>query len=399
MKNYDDTVENSILSCLIVKPKLFEELLLTEKHFIKNKDLFKFLQQVYLKYHNLDMTLLVNEPNCPDNLVSSVSELMDMMIASSNFQSYCEKQLEIYKQYCISYAVTKLENKEIEVQEFINMINQLNNENVSVEFSHTEEEIYDLISSKKKTILFNRMKQLGSKVNFLENTFNIIAARPSVGKSAFALNMIEDLSQNYRCLYFNMEMTEKEMYERLVSINTKIPISYFTEQSKLQMRLIQESIHNLVSRNLKIINGSKSIQAMKSIIINEQKKGHTLVFIDYVGYVTTSNKKSNDRERVGEIVRELQTLTKDYDITIFCLAQINREGTEEPTKENLKDSGELEQSGHAILLLHNNSKDPINAIIPEMKIIVAKNRSGKTGYFTMNYDKRNQRFDEEEGYN
>ena len=115
------------------------------------------------------------------------------------------------------------------------------------------------------------------------------------------------------------------------------------------------------------------------------------MFIDYVGYVST-RKRQNDRERVGEVTRELQIMTKDFNCTIFLLAQINREGTEAPTLTNLKDSGELEQSGHSVLFLHNPSND-INDQTPEYDLIVAKNRSGRLGKLKIMFYKAIQRFE------
>lgn len=393
MEDYDDGIELNILSCLFLHPKLFEEIMITEKNFIKHKEIFVLFKKIYLKYKNLDSYLLLNETNKSGNIFDFVSNLVsDYSLSIESFHSYEEKQLEIYKEYKIKEFSIKLEQHEISLRDFIDKINELNLENISLESNKTTEEILNLIMTQNDIIKFEKMKELEQKVKFIKNTFNIIAARPSTGKSAFALNMLEDLSKNYNCLYFNMEMTEKDIYRRLVSINTSIPIDSLTQPSKNQLNLMKQSIQELVSRKIKIINGSKSIQAMKSIIVKEQKKGHLLVFIDYVGYIVSSDKIKSDREKIGAIVREIQSLTTDYDITVFCVAQINREGTDEPTEKNLKDTGELEQSGHAIIIIHNTSADPIMDQDPTMKIKVVKNRSGRKGYFEMKYIKKTQQF-------
>ena len=396
MKDYNEEYEGYLIACLMLMPRLFDELLLEEKHFLKYGKVLHQAKLLYLKYKTIQVNELTDAQDVAS--IDKIAEWINSVASVAEFTYYQEKQLEIYKNYKIQTYSRLLETKEIDLQEFTDKISKLSKENITLELSRTEEDIYKLITTDTNYIKFDVFTELGTKVKFIQNTFNIIAARPSVGKSAFALNLISDLSSNYKCLYFNMEMTEKEMYQRLVSLDTGVPIKFFSEPSKNQVKLITDSIHKFVSRKIKIINGSKSLQSMKNIIINEQKEEHLIVFIDYIGYITLSQKLT-DRERIGEITRELQMLTKDYNITIFCLAQINREGTSEPTKENLKDSGELEQSAHSILLLHNNSPEPLKAPDPEIKLIVAKNRSGQTGFITMTFHKEIQKFEEDRNIN
>lgn len=138
------------------------------------------------------------------------------------------------------------------------------------------------------------------------------------------------------------------------------------------------------------------------MIIREKRKRenqnkHVILFIDYLGYIKSNERNMNDRERMGNIVRALQTMTKDYSCTIFLLAQINREGAENPSMQNLKDTGELEQSGHCILILNDmNTGEAILKDTHRMKVYVAKNRSGKRGgnlYFQ--FHRNTQSFTEE----
>lgn len=399
MQDYNDEIEIGILSCLLTKNKLFDELMLEPKHFIKYRKIIEFLLKCKKKYEVLDSNLLCFDEECPKEMTFEfISELITLLPTTSVFHDYQQRQFDIYKNYNLHLLANQYTTSKITEEEFIEQVESLSKETISLKLTKNENEIYELITSSNKMIQFSRLHNLSSKVQFMENTFNIIAARPSVGKSAFALNLMEDLSMTYNCLYFNMEMTEREIYERLVAIQSGINMDYFTNiQSEHQRNCIKSSISEILKRKIKIINGSKSIETIRKIILSEQRHGHTIVFIDYVGYVN-GPKKQNDREKIGDIVRQLQLLTKDYNITIFCLAQINREGVEEPSKENLKDSGELEQSGHAVILLHNMSKEPLNDLNPKMKIIIAKNRSGRTGYLIMNYCKKNQKFSEEKQF-
>lgn len=87
-------------------------------------------------------------------------------------------------------------------------------------------------------------------------------------------------------------------------------------------------------------------------------------------------KNQNDRERVGEAVRELNNITKDYDCTIFLIAQINRNGSETPTMQDLKDSGELEQTADTIIIIHDDDKKN-NDDVKEIGLLIPKCRGGR----------------------
>jgi replicative DNA helicase len=108
--------------------------------------------------------------------------------------------------------------------------------------------------------------------------------------------------------------------------------------------------------------------------------------------VYSTNNSQNDRERIGEVVREIKNMTADLDITVFLVAQINRSGDEEPSLVNLKDSGELEQTAHCVMIIHNPEKNNQNNQTPEIKLLVPKNRSGRLGSLKMIFDKPTQRF-------
>ena len=394
LENYDDSIEKSILSCILIKPSLLNECYLEPKHFFKNKKLYDFFQKFYRQYYNLDFTIMSSHVRNKSEFLDRCFDLVTREPSALLFYDYQEKQEEIYKAFTINQIINKFNLKEIDYTTMIDEINKINNEFIKTNDKSklSPDEIFELITTDKSLLQFDEYTSLQNKINFLQNTVNVIAARTSVGKSGLALNILNDLSKNYKCLYFNMEMTEKEIYQRLVSMNSRVPIEYFTKPTDYQIELIKKASKDIYQRKMRVINGSKSIKALKKIIIKEQKEEHLIVFIDYIGYVYTKS-THNDRERIGEAVRELQILSKDYNITLFILAQINREGNTEPTLVNLKDSGELEQTAHVVLILHNPNSD-LNEESPVLKLMIPKNRNGKTGYIQMQYEKKIQKFKE-----
>ena len=132
-------------------------------------------------------------------------------------------------------------------------------------------------------------------------------------------------------------------------------------------------------------------------IIKEQREEHLIVFIDYVGYVT-SKAGLSDKDRIGEVTRELNNLTKDYNCTIFIIAQINRGGTDMPTMNDLKDSGELEQSADTIILINDPNKNN-NDDTKVIELVIPKCRGAKRNVkLNIKYLKNMQRMEDYNEY-
>lgn len=391
-------IERGVLSILLIDNEKFKELTLEEEHFKDetNRKVFKTINKLYKQNGIVDVKtihLLVKDKKA---FLDYIIEIFSLELTNLNFWHYQDILIENNKEDKIKTLSTSYVNNVINKETFLENVNAIENQyaknNLYKQFN--PDDIYDLITQGQSFLRFYNYNTFNKKIQFLKNTMNIIGARPSIGKSAFALNMFSDLISDYRCIYFNMEMTEHDIWSRLVSINTRIPLNKFKKDklSDSETGLIKTYLKTMEGKDYNIINGSKSLNQMRKIIINEQRKGHTIVFVDYVGYVFTKE-NHNDRERIGEVARELQMLTKDYDITVFCLAQINREGEKEPTMANLKDSGELEQSAHTVLLLHDTT-DNDNATEVDIDLKIAKNRSGRKGRLKMHFDKNTQRFTE-----
>lgn len=393
-------VEETIIGCLLTYDNLINELYLQPKHFLNNnnKIIISKILDIKKEQGKVDIVLLC-ERLTDTYLQELAMGYVENLVHTNEFHAYQEKQEEIYKGNAINLVMEKFNSKKISYDEMIEKINKINGEcNKNDDSSNTmasAKEIFEMITTNSHELIFDTYQDMQRTLKLPMNTVNLIAARTSQGKSALSLNLSNDLSKKYKCLYFNMEMTEKELYERLVSINCAIPIEKFYNIKRLpanEQQLIWKGIEEVRKRKLKIYNGSKNIKALRTILTKESKQEHCIAFIDYIGYVYSSNNSQNDRERIGEVVREIQNMTKDLNITVFLVAQINRSGDEEPSLVNLKDSGELEQTAHCVMIIHNPDKDDPNNQKPEVKILVPKNRSGRLGSLKMIFDKPTQRF-------
>lgn len=253
-----------------------------------------------------------------------------------------------------------------------------------------------MITRKSKRISF-QYKTLTFFGNIQEHDLVILAARPGVGKTGFALNLCNFLSEKYKTIYFSMEMSQKQIYSRLLSIESHIDMKYLDNpQTDFQAQKVREFSDKVANKKLEVIYANQTLSSIKTKIIKESKKEHVIVFIDYVGLIYPSKKYSSIYERITDIVKELRVISLDFDCTIFLISQLNRQGQDKPRLIDLKDSGELEQAGTAVLLLSKQDNTSI-ADKEYMNLEIAKNRNGRIGVVEFIYDKNNQIFVEKKG--
>ena len=396
MKQYD--VENFLISCIIQRPQLIEKLFIDLNCFKNeyNKQAILFMKRFYKEFKTFDISLMVEKIKGDEQkskFIYYFTEMIQISPSPSLFYSYQQQMIDDHKNELIKKEISKID--EIGIDELVENINKINNETMIIKQTNkkTPDEMLSMIRNKDKLIQFDRFDNLNKRLKIKRNTVNIIGARPSEGKSALALNLFCDLSKEYKCLYFNMEMTEEEVYERMLGIEANIAIKYINSpETEYQDKVIKDAANKIYNHKYEIINGSKTVKSIKSKIINEQRNEHVVVFIDYVGYIVGKAGQS-DRERIGEATRELNNITKDYDCTIFLICQINRNGSEEPTMQDLKDSGEIEQTGDTIILIHDANKND-NSDIKEISLLIPKCRGSKRNVkIPVVYDKSKQRME------
>ena len=400
-------LEEEVIGCLILHPENIAKLIIPDECFknIENRFIVKLLKKQYQDIRNVDLVALGEKYkhlfNQRFNQEVIINKLVNIMTNSfgNRFDYYQELLFERYVNSLILNVIDKFKNNQISQEELLTDIHKY--EALSIKTSADRlsgEEVFKIINSKNKGINF-RFEKLSKYANIQEHDLVVVAARPGIGKTGFVLNLMEDLSDRYNCVLFNMEMSDKQVYQRLVGINTKIPIVYHdnpaTDYQKEQLIKGSKAIAN---KNIKVVSRSQTISSIRKRIIEESKQGHTLAFIDYVGLIGSNDKTKSLYEKTTAIVKELRQISLDYDCTIFLVAQINRnsENTKDkrPKISDLKETGELEQSATTVLMLHNeNYYKGVEMEIEEIEVIIGKNRNGQTGILTLEYNQLNQRFD------
>lgn len=226
----------------------------------------------------------------------------------------------------------------------------------------------------------------------------IIGARPAVGKSAFSSQITLHLaSLGKRIGYFNLEMQEKQIYERFVCAKSGINLTRLRRAIAFQrdeQRQFDEANKYLeTQKDVVITTGSKRISDIRA---DSKAQGYDVIIIDYLQLVKSDRTYGSNRyAEVGAISHAVKSLAMELNIPIIGLCQLNRssEGREdkEPTMGELRESGDFEQDASVILLLWNTDKDDRS----KKCIKVEKQRQGRTGKINLVFDGGHMKFKEE----
>ena len=381
MKQFDDEI--CFLATIYMKPDLVKQIVIPIdciedrlNRFVLQAFMYTYKQsgvidiQSLLKENERAFTGKYNQQDFM-NVISKIIEVGDEFLVE-NFEYYQELLFSKYKDRLLNEETTKFSKKELSQEEFLNNIHKI--EGMSIKNNtgcKTADEIRELVTTNNKTIPF-RLERLSNRMKLQEHDLMVISARTGIGKSGFALNLLEDMSKTHKCILFNLEMSEVSVYKRLISIMSSVPMDMLSNpKTDYQVKVIEDCIQELSKRKLKIISTSQTIQSIRRTIINEQREEHLIVFIDYVGLISSVEKHKSLYELVTSVVKELRGISMSYNCTIILLAQINRSGEDNPRLSDLKESGELEQSATQVIILDG---EETNEDEQDITLYLAKHR-------------------------
>ena len=225
----------------------------------------------------------------------------------------------------------------------------------------------------------------------------IIAGDTGVGKSSFSLNILHDMQKQYQTMYFDLEMSEVMVVQRLVAIHTGMDLDQIErydqdEEIREKVDCALEEIESL--REFQLLENMYDIRQIETYIRQsvEGRTEPTVVFIDTGLLVKFPGKSTSRYERFTQVSEELRRISRMYNIIMFIVLQQNREGKKEdqktPTNASLKESGSWENDATKIMFLWNNPATN------KKELVVTKNRGGALCNATLDYIPSQQRYQE-----
>jgi replicative DNA helicase len=270
------------------------------------------------------------------------------------------------------------------------------------------EQINDSIGKDGITGTPSGIKDLDNICGGLQVGMLILAARPSMGKTTFAMNVARNVSEAGKdVLIFSLEMTKKQLVRKFLSMESGINSKLFNNASKITdgwWSRLSTALGKLSDAKM-YIDDTSGLKASEIMVRSRQfKTFHEnlgLIVIDYIGLMAAEKDTGNKNNEIGVTSQIIKTMSKELDVPVLVLCQLSRavEGRSSkiPVMSDLRESGNLEQDADMIMFLHrkdyyepeNGAPDP-----SETDLIIAKNRlDGGVGAVKLYYFKSRQKFE------
>ena len=226
---------------------------------------------------------------------------------------------------------------------------------------------------------------------FQPSDFILIAARPSMGKTAFVLNVVDHVAvkKGIPCMVFSLEMSKEQLVNRMLSMESNV------DSQKLRTGTLTDSDWDAVVEGVGIIGGSKLIiDDTPGISISELRSkcrkmklehGLGMVIIDYLQLMTGSGKNGDNRQQeISEISRSLKALAREMQAPVVALSQLSRacetRTDHRPMLSDLRESGAIEQDADVVMFLYRDDYYNKDSEMKDMaEVIIAKQRNGPIG--------------------
>lgn len=418
---------------MINETMYFEKLVLAK--LIKFEELRNdfVLEPIYFqdeRHANIANMIICNHDFTYEELLSSAVESPDIyggydfvnhiaaidiidIVNPKTFKKDQEKTLENYKLREIDKKIKEYESaKSPETVQALNAeIERLNKLTIDEHGSKTEvlkDMFNSLFEDNSVPIIKTNFKELDLLVDGIEmNQLNIIAARPSMGKTTFALQMAMNVqSDNTEVIFCSAETTEKAVTRRILSNLSGVPMNKFKDPTNLMtmddIDKVTDAIGLYSNMNINIVdNAIFTPNRIRSLVQGMSQDTEKIVFIDYMQLMQSDTRKVNRIEEVSDISRQLKILTNEIpNLTIFALSQLSRavetRNDKRPNMSDLRESGQIEQDANMIMFLYrddyyNKDEETLDPNRSDLEVIVGKNKDGPQGTATVAFYRDTQR--------
>lgn len=386
---------------------------------LANQTIFAALREMFDDGTNVDLVTLADHLTSNgkmDNVggITYITDIYNGIINKGGLDNY----INIIKEYsrrryfakCCDAATRRVHDKTITVSEMAGKMADVLEKIQPVEQIDQKGPLIEAFS------FFVQNKPQGIDTGFKEIDYTlkgmkkgnliVLAARPAMGKTTLALNIIANLCrEGKKVVLYSLEMTAQEIYTKLISCVSKVSLNSALQQrtkdnqtknnlfetdvknardneSKAFWTRLEKGLNVVDSWNLNIIDhGSYDISDLRiASKVWKKKSGLDLLVIDYLQLMSAKGNDNRTAE-VSAITKGLKNLAKELEIPILALAQLNRrvEGSQnkKPSMSDLRESGSIEQDADAVLLIYrdqyyNKQGDPWT------EVIIDKNRGGET---------------------
>lgn len=418
--------EKALLGCILKDNSILKELTITSEHFSKyeNIRLYKVIEQLDREEQPIDaVTLMAKMGVLEFNRVYGaqyISSLMDSVPSIHSFKTYETIVINDWKERTTKSKLQEfLQQEEKNIQQLITELNQIDQAGTFETFDKKGllVKMYELpITAVPKGLsgVPSGFRDLDDMTDgFQKQDYIVIGARPSMGKTAFILNMAINAGKKGAIpIIFSLEMGEEALVKRMLSaisqvdgIKTRNPFHYFKGND--QERWTNAcGVLNKMDFHIFDKPGQK-VAEIRSKVRQIQKENAGKDIIIYIDYLTlikpTKDYNGNAHMMYSEVSADLKAMAKEFNIPVVALAQLSR-GVEQrsnkrPNKSDLRESGSIEQDADIVMLLYRDDYYDENSEKKNViEVIIDKQRNGPVGSIELAYQKEYNLFTDLERY-
>ena len=376
---------------------------------LQNQKIFTAILSLFNNGKTGDIITLTEELKLSGELDAAggpgyITSLTDTVPTSANVEYYAKIVLELF----VKRTLIKISNKIIAeshdetvesravLENAQKDIFELTDSNQTTYYKTAKEIIMPTIevierlykNKKEYTGIASGLTDLDTMTSGFQNSeLIIIGARPSMGKTAMALSMIQNISVHDKipAALFSLEMSDMQIMQRLIAAEGRIQSQKLRTGllSLQELQKIQEAAGRLYEAPLYIVDTPNMKLLDLRAIARRLKMEHDIkiIFIDYITLITSENTLIPRHEQIAEISRSLKSLARELNIPVVALSQVRRDAEQkEPTLADLRESGSIEQDADVVMFIHRDRKSATEEQPAlETKLIVAKQRNGPIG--------------------
>lgn len=426
---YNLEAEQTVLGALLLDPESLSvamNYIKPESFYVsKHRDLFAIIIRLFSLGVNADIITVINEA-VKDGIFESstagkeyLAAIMEGVPTTKNIESYCKiVEEKYYTRSLITSAKEIIEAASAgqeSAQQLIDFAEQKiydirkgKSTDGLVKIDEVVLEAYDELGRKSGP---DKELYIGAKSGFADldqvitglsrSDLIIVAARPAMGKSVFALNLAANFARHNRdseAVIFSLEMSKEQNVTRMLSSESIVELDYLMKGniSGDQWTKLAQGAERLSGMNIYLDDTAGiTVPQMKAKLRRLKRPG--LVIIDYLQLMNSGRRIDNRVNEISEITRQLKLMAKELDIPVITLSQLSRavesRTDKRPLLSDLRESGSIEQDADIVMFLYRDAyynKDTPDPTLAEC--IVAKNRHGETGTVNLRFSGQYQLF-------
>ena len=421
---YNLESEQAILGCVLIDNEIMvalsDEMKVQDFYDRRHQIIFTAMLNIYKNQMQIDFTTLIAELQIKNQLVEAggavyLSSLIDAVYTTANISDYIQiVQDAALKRNVIAAATSIAEagyNANYDSTGYIDYAERLLSDLAKRRRTEGFTPIDSVLENVKNIMLANRARDgelTGLSTGFgkldeitlglQKDNLIILAARPAMGKSAFAMNIAinaalnnvkEETGEPVSVAIFSLEMSQEQIAQRMTAAQARVNLNNIQKGSlnQKEMLLVESANDELAGLNIYFCDqGTVTVADIRAKCRKQKASGGLdLVIIDYLQLINGSSKGGNRQEEVANISRSLKQMARELGVPVIALSQLSRKLEERedkrPNMSDLRESGSIEQDADIIMFLYrdgyyNKNTEKVSNLT---ELIIAKNRSGVLG--------------------